>query len=249
MNERLADLSQRFWDRAMAQVPLWATILGDHRFDSEVEDLSEEHEQRSIADFQAFIDEAEGIDPDTLDRQDRITRHVLISEVEGIVGDLESSQPEYLVDPMLGLHMDIVQGVSQFRANEEEHAWAFVEKASKVGGQFDQLMDRHRRGVSKDRTPPRVSVEKVLAQLDSLVAAPVEDNAFLQISLPEQMDEDERDRWREAMADQVRRVVQPAFGRYRDMLAEEVLPHARPPEKSGVCWLPDGEEVYRRYAA
>jgi uncharacterized protein (DUF885 family) len=25
-----------------------------------------------------------------------------------------------------------------------------------------------------------------------------------------------------------------------------VLPHARPPEKSGVCWLPEGEELYER---
>lgn len=246
MNEQLRDLADRFWDRAMEESPLWATILGDHRFDAEVEDLSAEAEAASITDFQAFIDQAEAIDPDGLDRQDRITRHVLMSEAEGFVGSLRSRQLEYMVDPMLGLHMDIVQGVSQFRAQEDAHAWAFVEKASKIGRQFDQLMERHREGVANGRTPPRISAEKVLAQLDSLVTAPVESNAFLQIALPESMNEVERDRWRDAMAEQVRTVVQPAFARYRSMIEAEVLPHARPPEQSGVCWLPDGDEVYRR---
>ena len=246
MNEQMNALAERFWDRAMEESPLWATILGDHRFDAEVEDLTAEHEQQSIVDFTTIRDEAEAIDPASLSKDDRITRHVLMSEADGYIGAMQSRQNEYLVDPMLGLHMDIVQGISQFRANEDAHAWAFVDKASKVGRQFDQLMERHRQGVASGRTPPQVSVEKVIAQLDSLVAAPAETNAFLQIALPEEMAEAEQVRWREAMAEQVRTVVNPAFARYRTMIAEEVLPHARPEDKSGVCWLPDGEEVYSR---
>ena len=142
--------------------------------------------------------------------------------------------------------MDIVQGVSQFRATEDSHAWAFVEKASKIGRQFDQVMDRHRQGVSNGRTPPEIAVQKVMAQLDSLIAAPLESNAFFQITLPENMADSDKERWHDAIAEQVRDVVQPAFVRYREMLETEVLPHSRPQEKSGVCWLPDGEEVYRR---
>jgi len=233
----------------MEESPLWATILGDHRFDAEVEDLSLEGEQQSIAEFTALREAAEAIDPDSLTKDDRITRHVLISEADGHIGALQSRQNEYMVDPMLGLHMDIIQGVSQFRANEEAHAWAFVEKASKIGHQFDQLMERHRQGVSNGRTPPRVAVEKVIAQLDSLIAQPAESNAFLQVTLPIGMPDPEQDRWRQAMAEQVEAVVTPAFGRYRSMIAAEVLPHSRPEEKSGVCWLPDGEEVYSRAVA
>ncbi len=249
MNEQLDTLAERFWDRAMEESPSWATILGDHRFDSEVEDLTAEHEQQTIVDLTTFRDEAEAIDPTSLSKDDRITRRVLMSEADGYIGALQSRQNEFLVDPMLGLHMDIVQGISQFRATEDAHAWAFVDKASKVGQQFDQLMERHRQGVANGRTPPRISVEKVMAQLDSLVAAPTEANAFLQIALPEEMGESEQARWREAMTEQVRTVVNPAFERYRTMIADEVLPHARPEEKSGVCWLPDGEEIYSRAVA
>jgi len=244
VQEQLSNLAERFWNRSMQESPTWATILGDHRFDTEVEDFTAEHEAATLVDFTAMRDETEAIDPDSLSRNDRITRRVLISEADGFIGALASRQPEYLVDPMLGLHMDIVQGVSQFRANEEDHAWAYVEKASKTGQMFDQMMERHREGVANGRTPPLVAVEKVLGQLDSLADAPAKDNAFMKIALPDTMDDTQQSRWREAMTEQVTDVVNPAFARYRSMIADQVLPHARPQEKSGVCWLPDGEEVY-----
>lgn len=246
MNESLARLSDRYWDLAMANSPMWASLLGDHRFDAEMEDLSREREEDLTSRFGAIADEATALDPASLGREDRITRHVLLFELEGAIGSLQGRYPEFLVDPMLGLHMDIVQGVPQLRAGNDEHAWAFVEKASKVGRVFDQALQRHRDGVVAGRTPPRISVEKVLGQLDSFARLPLADNPFLQISLPEAWDDLQRKRWRKAMEDQVRNVVVPAFARYRDGIAADVLPHARPPERSGVCWLPDGEELYRK---
>jgi uncharacterized protein (DUF885 family) len=249
----LARLADRFWDLTMSNSPMWASLLGDHRFDAEVEDLSREHEDEMIDRFEAIRAEAAAIDATTLDRDDRITRHVLGFEAESLIGSLHSRMAEFLVDPMLGLHMDIIQGIPQLRAADDEQAWAFVEKASKVGAQFDQALERHRQGVANGRTPPRISVEKVLGQLDAFARTSVTANPFLQITLPEAWDDLQRARWKKAMEEQVRAVVIPAFARYRDGVAADILPAARPPEHSGICWLPDGEEVYahavRRYTS
>ena len=38
--------------------------------------------------------------------------------------------------------------------------------------------------------------------------------------------------------------VRPAFAAYRDTLRDEVLPHARPDDRCGLGWLPDGEAAY-----
>src|SRR3990172_7943837 len=246
VNEQLADLSSRFWEVALTNSPMWASLLGDHRFDAEVEDLSREHEDEVIEQLDAIVASARAIDPAALERDDRITRHVLVSEAEGISGSLRSRTAEFLVDPMLGLHMDIIQGVPQLRAATGEQAWAFVEKASKVGKPFDQAVERHRQGVANGRTPPRVAVEKVIGQLDAFGRIGMEQNPFLQIGLPDDWDDLQKARWKKAMEEQVTKVVNPAFDRYRDAVAADILPAARPPEKSGVCWLPDGEEIYRR---
>lgn len=246
MNEQLSRLADRYWDRVMEASPLWASLLGDHRFDAEVEDISREAEEALTTELDAIVSEAGAIDPDTLDNDDRITRYVLQFEASSQAGALRSRTAEFLVDPMLGVHMDVIQGVSQLRAGTREHAADFITKASKTGRLFDQALERHRQGVANGRTPAQMGMEKVIRQLDAYVASPLEADAFMQITLPDDMSEDEIEQWRADMFEQVREVVRPAFARYREGIATEILPHARPPEKSGVCWLPDGEEVYER---
>ena len=246
MNEKLAQLADRYWDRVMEASPLWASLLGDHRFDAEAEDISREAEEALTADLDDIVAQAQGVDPAGLDKDDRITRHVLQFEAESHAGALRSRMAEFLVDPMLGVHMDVIQGVSQLRAGTREHAADFITKASKTGRMFDQALARHREGVANGRTPPRIAIEKVIKQIDAYVDSPLAADAFMQITLPEEMSDAELEQWRADMIEQVREVVRPAFARYRDGIAADVLPHARPPEKSGVCWLPEGEELYER---
>jgi uncharacterized protein (DUF885 family) len=246
VNEQISKLADRYWDRVMEANPLWASLLGDHRFDTEVEDLSRDAEDALTDDLEAILAEASAFDPASLDKDDRITRHVLLFEAGSQADALRSHMSEFLVDPMLGVHMDIIQGVSQLRAGTKEQADAFIVKASKTGRLFDQALDRHREGVGNGRTPPRVAIEKVLKQVDAYVAAPLDADAFMQISLPDEMSAGDADQWRVEMIEQVREVIRPAFSRYREGVAADILPHARPPEKSGVCWLPDGEEIYQR---
>jgi uncharacterized protein (DUF885 family) len=38
----------------------------------------------------------------------------------------------------------------------------------------------------------------------------------------------------------------PAVRHYRDVLVNDVLPHGRDEEHAGLCWLPDGEALYRK---
>jgi uncharacterized protein (DUF885 family) len=249
VNETLGDLADRYWETILATHPTTASLIGDHRFDAEVEDPSREAEDRLIDALDAIAGEAEALDPATLDGDDRITRAVLAFEAGTMADGLRSRMAELQVDPMLGIHIEMIQGISQLRPTERAHADAFVEKAAKVGRLFDGMIERHRQGVVNGRTPPRVGGEKVLGQIDAYLATPVDTDPFLQIPPPDDMTEAEVEAWRSAMADRVGDVVRPAFARYRDAVAGEVLPAARPPDRSGVCYLPDGEEVYARAVA
>jgi len=211
-----------------------------------VEDPSLEEEEGLIAALSAFAAEAEAFDLGSLDASDRVTRQVLAFEADTQAEALRSRSAEYLVDPQIGPHLEVVTYVPQMTPVTAEHARAYVTKASRLGNTFDHAVDRLRQGVANGRTPPRVAVEKVLAQLDSYLASPIEKDSFLAIRPPADMNEGQVADWRQAMKAQVEQVVRPAFARYRAAIADQVLPAARPPEKSGICWLPDGEEVYRR---
>jgi len=246
VNEHLAALARRFWDTALEASPTSATMLGDHRFDDRVEDFSREQEDRLIGLLDGFKAEAAAIDPAGLDTNDRITRRSLVFEASSHADRLRNRMAELAVDPMLGIHMEIVNSVPQLVPTDAEQADALVTKASRVGGMFDQAIERLRQGVANRRTPTAILVEKSLAQIDDYLAAPLAEDPFLQIRPPSDMDAAATEAWRDRMRVQVEEVVRPAFARYRTMVAGEVLPAARPQEKAGVCWLPDGEEVYAR---
>src|SRR5207244_2089748 len=57
-NAQLADLFRRHWDWQMRTSPLWATQLGDHRFDDQLGDQSQEAFERNDRTARAFLDEA-----------------------------------------------------------------------------------------------------------------------------------------------------------------------------------------------
>jgi len=246
MNKRIASLAARYWDLLMEARPTAATLLGDHRFDDRLEDLSREAEDTQIQHLESMAAEAETVSPAGLDASEAITRAVLSFDAWAGADALRSRQVEFLVDPMLGPHMDLVNFVPQLTPVTAEHAAAYVVKASQVGRMFNQAMSRLRQGLADGRTPPRVAAEKVLGQLDAYLASPVEKDPFLSIRPPADMDEAQVAEWRQDLQEQVAQVVRPALALYRSMIAAEVLPAARPPEHSGVCWLPGGDEIYRR---
>jgi uncharacterized protein (DUF885 family) len=95
-----------------------------------------------------------------------------------------------------------------------------------------------REGVRQGYTAPRIAVEKVIEQLDGLLATPPERSPVLLLA-----ERDSVPGFRDSVVAVLRTVVHPGFGRYRDYLRDEYLPRARP--ETAVAAMPDGEECYR----
>ena len=100
--------------------------------------------------------------------------------------------------------------------------------------------ERHRSGSRAGRTAVARLVESAVAQLDLLMADPdlggvgradIEDDHFRR-SVAAVIDDD----------------VRPALAAYRDTLRTDILPLARDDEHPGICFLPEGETMYRAMA-
>jgi uncharacterized protein (DUF885 family) len=122
-----------------------------------------------------------------------------------------------------------------------------VAKFDGVGDYFDDLADRHREGVASGRTPADFAVRQTVEQLDRWLATPVDQDPMLAVQDPPAGVDAAG--WRERLETVVRKQVRPAVERYRDVLRDEVAPHARPDERCGLTHLPDGDEVYAKAAA
>ncbi len=243
MNEGLRVLADEYWNYLMEVNPTHATMLGDHRFDDKMEPASREAEDDQIGRLREFVDRARRLEGLELDES--ITRDVLIHEASTTATGLEARTSEFDVNHTMGLQALIPVLIPQLPIETQEHAEALVQKYRSIGQTLDEMADRLREGLANGRTPPALTTEKTVEQLDAMLATPIAQDPFLNVRVPGSFDEAQTAAWRDDLAAVIEAAIRPALQRYRDIIANEVLPVARPQDRSGLGWIPGGDGLYR----
>jgi len=91
-DEQFADVSKPWLDGSFKLSPVSATQAGDHRFDSELDDLSAEGRQRGLAFSKGMLAELEKIDRAKLSRENQIDYAILVNQVKSDIWSTESLQ-------------------------------------------------------------------------------------------------------------------------------------------------------------
>jgi len=245
LDETLAALAAEYWDAGMELSPMSATLLGDHRFDDRINDLSAAGEEATNSRMQGYLDRAECIDPSGLSKADRVTRGMLISELRNTLLSSEAFGSQLSSDQMRGIHSVLLRIFPQTTVTEPEHAEALLDRFAKMGGMIDQAADRFREGMAAGHVPARINVERSLSQLDAYLASPLDGDPIASVGGPSDWDGEAR--WRASIGDLIESGVRPAFDRYRSVLRDELLPAARPDDRPGLKWMADGPEAYDKY--
>jgi len=242
----LTELAERYFDLAMAASPFEATAFGITGFDAEVPDLSEEAEARQRASLASLRRRLDGIDPAALSGQDRITHAMLQRACRDRQDELVARWPELTVSAtMSGVQTAVIATVPKVTLGTAQQAWAYLERCGKLDRYLRQAADRLRAGIDHGRTPSERGVRAAIAQLDEYLATPPAQDPLLAPDPPADVDPA---RWRGRLLEVVAASVRPAMLGYRACLEREVLPRARPDDRCGLCFLPDGETVYRNAA-
>ena len=242
--EDLRDIADRYWEARLEASPLFATFLGDHRYDDRVDDLSAAGDARQRAIWLAFLGEAEAIDPEVLGETDRVTRQLLVEELGDAISGIDARLIELASDQMQGIHAELLTMAGQLRAAEPEHAALAVTRVGAMGTMLDQAADRYRAGLAAGRTPARTCIDRSINQIDGYLDSPVEQDPFAQLAGPDDWEGEAA--WREELTAAVTAELRPAFARYRAVLADELAPSARPDDQPGLSWLPGGDDLYRQ---
>ncbi|HRW37291.1 MAG: DUF885 domain-containing protein [Acidimicrobiales bacterium] len=243
-NDALRDLTDRYWEARLEASPLFATFLGDHRFDDQVDDLSEAGDAERRASWAGFLAEAEALGDEGLDETDRVSRRLLVEELGDAIATIDARLVELASDQMQGIHAELLTIAGQLRAAEPEHAAMAVARVRRLGDALDQAADRYRAGLAAGRTPARTCIDRSINQVDGYLRSPLDADPFAALAGPEGWDGEAA--WREELRAAVADDLRPAFARYRDVLADELAPASRPDDRPGLCWIDGGEELYRQ---
>lgn len=230
------DLADRFWQWYLAHSPIYATVLGDERYDDRLADPSPEGRAEEVAGFKGFLGDANGIDVDGLDQEDAITLDMIKVVCRIQLREHELNVHHFgAMDQMAG-PQGLPGDLSRFqRVDTEERVDRLLERLSS----FPEYLAMHRanllEGIAAGRTAAAPVVERVIEQTRRAASTPADESPLL-LAHPE-LDETSRERIKKAVEDW----VMPALA---DHLAavEGYAPYAR--EHEGVWALPDGRELY-----
>lgn len=251
-DKTLAALLDDHFDWELRQSPTRATRLGDHRFDSELGHERPEDIEASRKERKAFVARARGIDASTLSADDRTTLALFTGDLEADIAaevcEAETWELSSFSSPVAATnHLPELHLVST--AADAKHLLARYGEIERV---IHERQDNLRRGLREGRVASRESVKRLLAQLERQLGRPVKEWSLLTVlSSPaakerrKSLTAAEEAAFLDDAAKIVETRVAPAYRAFRDFVAKEILPAARPDDREGVSALPGGGACYR----
>ena len=246
----IATVSEEYWSYLLSIAPSWATLLGVHDHDGQIEDLSREAEQAQRSTFAGFVERTDELVPDS--HTDRVTVSMLKAELDArlrSLGGADGHAPSHVLlscTQMSGPHLLLLQATASMTFPTPPWAAAAVERFRQADTYLAQAVDRFREGVERGLTPVTRNLRHVLAQVDGYLASAVDDDPLLAMAGPSDWDGEAA--WREDLRRVASDVVRPAMRRYRDAIETDLMSHGRDDQQAGLCWLDGGDALYRDLA-
>ncbi len=242
MDPTVARLGDDCFRANLAARPFAATAFGVAGYDDQVPDPSRAADVRLRSRLGEIAAELSAVDPGGLGAQDQVSHSVLASKLRYEHDTLRWGLHEVAVSAsMMGPLAALVSLVPSASVATPAGAEAYLTRLGRLGGFLDALAARHREAIADGRFPTALGVRQAVEQLDGYLATPLERDPLLKPAPGPDVD---ATAWRARAVELVESVIRPALGRYRAVLADELLPVGRPDDKVGVCHVPGGTDGY-----
>ena len=238
--EAVDELADRFWETYLEQHPLLATVYGDERWNDRLDDPSPAGRAAARALRDRTLDDLAAIPVDGLPVEARITHDMLrvVCELGNEADDLRMDLVG-LVDQIDGPQAILAQGIQFQPADTPARLAALLDRLAAFGPFVDAHLELLEEARATGMTAPRIVAERTIAQLERLLAIPLDASPIVTGARLAPDDAEGRRR----VAAVVHDVVDPTLARYLDALRDPYLAATR--AEPGLWSAPDGEARYR----
>jgi len=232
-------IADRYYEFTLEQTPEVAYFSGVEldRHDG-MEDNSPEARLTREATLDDLLQQLEAVEAGLLaGHAEWITHAYLLQELRASVAQRVCRTDLWNVNQMGGWHLGFSQVAQLQPTGSPEYRKQSIARWSRLAGYIDQEVENLRHGLELSYSAPKSVVQRVIDQVDGLLALEIEQSPFYS---PATRDEDEAfaATTREIVASQ----INPALRRYRDFLADTYIRSAR--EELSVTANPDGLDCY-----
>jgi uncharacterized protein (DUF885 family) len=239
--DALAELAERYWQGVLRRNPTLATFYGDYRYNDRLPDVGPSGRELERSELESVRDELGRVDGPKLAQEDRITADMLRLAIGAALDGLRFRLDEMAVDQMEGPQVWLPELLNWHPLDSAEHVAQLVARYRAFPAYMADYVQNLRDGVADGRTAPRIAVERVIGQLQALLAVP---SAESPLAAPQaELAEAQRQ-------ELVRAIDEAVYPAYRDLLAYLTDPylehHAR--AEPGVWSVTDGDQIYATLA-
>lgn len=179
------------------------------------------------------------IEPDFLkSRGDWVTYQTMKETMEANIGLRQCRQRWWSVSHMTGWQSFLSDFAAEQPTIAEEERAAALERWSKIPAFIEQDRKNLEKGLSEGYSAPKSVVARVVAQLDAILAAPIDEDPYFVFA---KNATDHPDFQGQARA-LFEKELLPAVAAYRDWLRDDYSPQAR--DEISISALPGGKECY-----
>ena len=247
---RLEDLLDRQWQRYLREHPVFASEQGDLRYNDRWPDLSEKAMQMSHRADVTALEELQDIDASQLATIDRVNYDLFRRRLQNrldiyaagrdVIYQGSQSEP---INARRGIHTRF-SVAERLRMEKESDFAQWTTRLERFGDYLDQSTELLRQGAESGIVPPRIIVERILDQVNTLIVENPQASPFYEpfTRIPQSIPEEHRQALQQRGAAAISDFVVPAFERYRVFLETEYLPAAR--TTFGVSSEPGGADFY-----
>ena len=235
-NAAVNDLADRFWEGLLERDPMWATVLGDERYNDRWPDLGPDGRAADEAAYRSTLAEASEIPAEGLEPEQVITRDIIVLVCENQLAALDQKQYQLAIDHMAGPQVWPAEMAQYQPADTPERVEMLLQRWAAYPTMVDQNIATLEEGVADGRTSAITPVRRAIEQVDRLLAMEPADHPAASMA---QVGDEDRGRVVAAVEEH----IYPALRRMRDYLAQGYEHHARP--EPGLSTTPGGEEAYR----
>src|SRR5262249_6564204 len=242
----LNDLLKEQWEYQLQQAPVFASILGDKRYNDKLPDESIAAIKKDYDMSRKFLARFQAIEATGFPEQEALNKELMVQDIQDDLDGEKFEQYLMPVSQMGGIHLQAAQVVSLLSFTTVKDYDDYAKRLNALPTTFDQITDRMRLGMTKNLMPPRFLLEKVAKQARDISAKAPEESPFAQplSKMPKDISEADQKRIREEFLTAIKDKVLPRYGQFADSVEKEHAPKGR--TDVGIWSLPDGEARYAR---
>ena len=236
------------WDEDLKDSPIFASLLGDKRFNQDITPNNIEYYQNRISILEEKKQKLKAFDFNKLNNDNKLNYKLLNLNLDNSIE--ASSYPSY--------YMSLNQrgGVQSYFETGDRLVYSskidyedWLIRLSKYSDNINNTTNNLKEGLAKGYTQPKLVTRQVITQIDNLLNNDIDRHPYLKIFLSandEYFINDEKNQLIEDAKELISNKIIPAYQELNEFLKNEYLPKSR--DSIGLDGVPDGKKWYEYVA-